>query len=156
MFVDYSIPTETDIKKWSKKGSISYIGLFIDETTRKGIIEFCKNNEIPLHNNIVCHHITLKFKPTKEICENAESLLGSTHGAIITGYGSDENVTALRVSLLNIQSDNRIPHITVSLGENGQAKMSNDLQFKDINGPGFVTKLGIFGRGKCMDYIPWK
>ena len=139
-----------------QKGAIAYIGLFIDEVTRKGIIEFCKKNSIPLHDNIVAHHITLKFKPSKDVVENAESLLGSTHGAVITGYGTSEDVTALRVSLLNIQSDNVVPHITISLGENGQAKMSNDLTFTDISGPGFVTKLGIFGRGKCMDYIPWK
>lgn len=157
MFTEYKTPTEKDLKKWNRKGSVSYIGLFIDDTTRRGILHFCRVNNIPVHDdNIVCHHITLKFKPEKDVVENAANLLGKDFGARITGYGTNENVTALRVSLVGIQSDNTTPHVTISLGPEGQAKQSNDLQFKDINGPGFMATLGIFGRGRSMDYIPWK
>lgn len=156
MFVDYTEPTAKDIKKWSQKGSVSYLGLFVDDQTKVDLIRFCKNNGIPVHGNIVCHHITLKFKPPQYVVENAEGMLGKKFEARITGYGTNENVTALRVSLSEIQSDNVTPHITVSLSENGEAKMSNDLHYKDIEGPVFTTTLGIYGRGRALTHIPWK
>ena len=156
MFVPYTEPTDRDLKKWSRPGSISYIGLFVNDTTKEGIIDFCKNNAIPLHSNIICHHVTLKFKPPQYVVENIQDLLGKNFQVEVTGYGSNKNVTALRVSLLNIQSDNVVPHITISLGPEGEAKMSNDLHYKNINGPVFMTTLGIFGRGKAYIHLPWK
>lgn len=158
MFTPYAEPTERDLKKWNRKGSISYIGLFVDDLeTRRGIIRFCRVNNIPIHENIICHHVTLKFKPSKDVVEKIEHLLGKEFEVKITGYGSSSDVTALRVSLDGIQSDNTVPHVTISLGPKGEAKMSNDLHYKDIdNGPVFTTTLGIHGRGRSMDYIPWK
>jgi len=157
-FQPYTEPTPRDLKKWSKKGAITYLGLFINETDKETLIAFCQDNNITLHDNIKAHHVTIKFKPSQLVLHNCEPLLGEQFTIKVTGYGQDENVSALRVKMIKMQSDNVTPHVTMSVSnlEGASAKMSNDLDYEDIDGPEITGTLAFFGRGKEYTHIPWK
>ena len=156
-FEEYKKPSLKDLKKWKKNG-VNYLGLFASAVAKKKLLSFCQLIELPIYENVKCHHITLLYKPKTIVIQSIESTLGKEFAIKVTGYGSNEYVSALRVEIAGMQSDNVAPHITMSVSnaEGASAKMSNDLDYEDIDGPEIQGTLAFYGRGKEYTHIPWK
>lgn len=120
-----------------------YIGLFIEfEMFNKQIADIKTNN---LYKVIKNPHVTISYKP--EFVE--EGLFGEEVTIRIVGYGNDGINEGLKVELI---TDNevikkqikeiKVPHITLSIAENGHAVDTYRLDFEPIE-PIEIT--GIYG-----------
>ncbi|KAI8903515.1 hypothetical protein EDD86DRAFT_214629 [Gorgonomyces haynaldii] len=71
-------------------------------------------------------HVTLNLGPSKhELLQDKK--LGDVVEFEAIGFGSLECVQALQVKLVDIKSENTVPHITMFLSPTGRAKQSNDI-----------------------------
>lgn len=105
-----------------------------------------------LARDVADKHITINFKP-----KQAHSLLYGTKAMFkIIGYGNDGVNEGYLVKMLSVETDNQedgkmlwelynewdVPHITLSLSNEGQAKKTKFLEFTPVEGD--IIE-GIFG-----------
>ena len=113
-----------------KKPSISYTAIVLNEQSRKKLINFLNKyleGFIPEGWKLYAHHITLNLgEATPEI----EPYLNTTARFRIVSFGRSDMVVAAGVSIIypNIESDRKIPHITLAVNPHGgKPRMSNDI-----------------------------
>lgn len=106
----------------------------------------------PQHKLVQDCHVTLAFRPGK-FPDN----LGKEVSLMVYGYANDENADAVSVKLFDTNSNNTIPHITLSVRDGVKPVYSNELLAKGyeaiepfnltgkvaafISGQGYITKL---------------
>ena len=136
-----------------------YEGLFFDGEEANKINEL---EPIHLSKQKDLFHTTFKFKPSIE--EIFDEIVGKEFEVIITGYGCDGKNSGFRIELpdeliayyTNKDKDNNlvIPHITVSLSDDGKAKDTSKLQFKDLQKPFKIKgRFGYWIRDKKGEYL---
>ena len=101
-----------------KKRDIAFTAILLDEPSRKILLERFP----PKHANIFAEHITLQTK-IKDIHDD----LGKPVEFQVYGYGEDDKGQAVSVNLFNVESQNTIPHITISVIQGESPKYSNQL-----------------------------
>lgn len=78
---------------------------------------------------VIAHHMTVSFNPTvKDFQEKYEKWVGKPVKLKVVGEFFDEKAQA--VVVVGFTSENKIPHITISLAPNVSAKYSNELLAK--------------------------
>lgn len=113
---------------------IHYAGIFLDLSQNPNIKNISRHI---LANRIVHQHITLIYKP--ESSQPFLDLVGEMAIVKVVGYAASEENEGLQVEIL---SDNRqiremvtkisVPHITLSISEDGKAKNTCNLPFEPI------------------------
>jgi hypothetical protein len=82
------------------------------------------------HPKVYAHHMTIAFKPSKEICERYLPLVGDELNLpVITEFNDDK---AQAVLIDTIYSENEFPHITVSTDNDTKPSYSNSLISNNI------------------------
>lgn len=79
----------------------------------------------PMHPNVFAHHITVAFKPSVEQAARLAEECGREVDINIAGEASDENCQAVLVS--GVDSNNKMPHITISCADGVKPVYSNEL-----------------------------
>lgn len=126
-----------------------YIGAFVSSKQLKNI----SGNR--LAREIVNPHVTFKFRPDHV----NTSLFGKEVHIKVIGYGNDGINEGVKVKLYaknpelqKLADKVEIPHITLSVSEQGKPVNTRFLSFKQIEEP--ITITGIFGgfspEGVCM------
>ena len=116
--------------------NVRYEGFFIQEDLQS-----------KLFRDIEYKHVTSEYKPLK----THEELYGQKATFLIVGYGNDSVNEGFQVKLAYCESDELrelfnaipIPHITLSVSEEGKPVNTANLEFHSIGNPATVT--GIFG-----------
>lgn len=101
-----------------------------------------------LKNDIEFKHITTEYKPAI----SHEHLYGIEAKFLITGYGNDDVNEGYKVKLISCESEElrelynqiAVPHITLSIAENGKAVNTKNLLFMPIDEHVVTAKFGGF------------
>jgi len=124
---DPDSPTST-IKKTPK-----FLGVFLDSRSRAALAHVFPY----AHHKLKADHVTLAFSPAED--DPRLSLIGKKIQMKVVGVAEDEKAQAVLVALPSgVGSDNRFPHVTLSVSEETDAVYSNDLLakgFEKVNGP---------------------
>jgi hypothetical protein len=100
----------------------AYVAAVLTEKSRQELI----SKVTPVHPNVVAHHVTMAFNPTKQEFDTFyASYIGRTIPVTIVGVAQDDKAQA--VTVLDVPSNNKNPHITLSLADKVPAKYSNEL-----------------------------
>lgn len=89
-------------------------------------------DRLPDNYFLIAHHMTINMGKAEE---DVIPLLGKYTTLTVNGFAMDKNVAAVRVIPWEVKSKNRVPHITLAVNENENAKpvMSNELtDWEDI------------------------
>lgn len=142
---------------------VLYEGIFFDEETIE-LIHSLDNNKLErIYEDL---HCTFKFMPKSD--EIFNDIVGKSFELLIVGYGNDGKNSGFQVALPDKllkyykNSDKKtkelvIPHITVSLSENGKAVDTGKLKFEKLNKPiKIIGKFGFYLRDKDKDEISFK
>lgn len=116
--------------------NIYYEAFFIKDISLNGV----------LANDIDNKHITTAFMPEVRYPE----LYGKTARFKVVGYANDETNEGYKVELVSVEDerlralyeDIPVPHITLSISDDGQAKDTCDLKFENTT-PFFID--AVFG-----------
>lgn len=138
-----------------------YQGIFFDKETEEKLVKLQKNG---LENIIKNMHITFYYG---ELEAFPEELMGKDFKIKLIGYASDGKNSGFQVEipeeLKEYYRGQKVPHITVSLGEvdgvKGKAVDTGNLEFNPLEEPIEVSgQLGYFeyGKGKTMDNSKFK
>lgn len=121
-----------------------YTGIFLEEGSKAALLS-AMSSEVDLHENLVTHHLTLKFKPTPE--EVKDLPIGSRVSFLAVGHASDDQAQAVACALPDgLTCANEHPHVTVALAEGAKAVYSNTLLaggFQSFHSP--VVLIGRVG-----------
>ena len=127
---------------------IKYIGCFFDPEALRQIPKAGRTG--PLYRTITHPHVTFAYRPQKV----PVSMFGAPITVRVVGYGCDGTNEALQVEfidlpeeLLALAADIPIPHITLSVAENGKPFDSRFLNYHPTET--YLLK-GIFG-GMALD-----
>ena len=134
-----------------------YQGMFFNEDTQKLLLDL--QNEGTLKNPVKDMHITFFFGNTEIF---PDEIMEKDYRVIIDGYKSDGKNSGFRAKIpeellqyyKNLSVEGEInSHITVSLGEDGKAKDTGNLEFDDISPVDIQGRMGyfIFGKGIVLD-----
>lgn len=142
---------------------ILYEGIFFDEETIE-LIHSLDNNKLErVYGDL---HCTFKFMPKAD--EIFNDIVGKPFELLIVGYGNDGKNSGFQVALpdellryyKNIDKKTKkivVPHITVSLSENGKAVDTGKLEFKRLSKPIKITgKFGFYLKEKDKEEISFK
>lgn len=104
-----------------------------------------------LSKTIANQHVTFAFKPSIDIQDVINRHLGEDVRITAIGYGNNGENEGLKV---RVESESEelnklieaidIPHITISVGENGKPVNTAKLEFKDIPSFTFTGKIGFY------------
>jgi len=94
----------------------------------------------PKHNIVQDGHVTLAFRPGK-LPDN----LGEEITFEVYGYANDDKADAVAVKLFDVESNNEIPHITLSVRQGTSPVYSNELLNKGYNAVEPLTLKGVVG-----------
>jgi len=124
---------EYSFSKVEAKKKPTYIGIFLDSSSKSKIIE----NFSLKHDEIKNDHVTLAFAPTIEMMESPEwiNLIGQKVSATVVGYAEDDKGQAAIVSLppeIPYLGESK-PHVTITHDKSVGAKYSNDLISREYN-----------------------
>ena len=114
-----------------------YYGIFLDEKSHNNLINWWLNSiNIPLLEQKFAHHITIKFRPNNDDIIKYNEIIGKAFSLNVIGYAANEKAQAVKIDT-NIQSDNPIPHITISCAIGTSPVYSNELikNSQSIDGP---------------------
>lgn len=129
---------------------VSYEGIFFDEDTVE-FIHLLEGKKLARVNDKI--HCTFKYHPND--LEIFNEIVGQYFDLYLVGYGNDGKNSGFKVMLpevleeyyVNYDEENleklKVPHITVSLGEDASAKNTKDLTFVSLKNP--VKLVGRFG-----------
>ena len=99
----------------------------------------------PVHPVVHCHHMTVAWRPSEQVLEEYEHLLGKEFDLCVYGYATDDKGQAVRVvPPFNLAVENNHPHITLSCAEGVGAEYSNELLERNFSRFG---RLGLKFRG---------
>ncbi len=79
----------------------------------------------PMHGNKYAHHITMAFKPSVEQAQSLAVWCGKPMNFTVVGEASDERGQVVAVS--GVESNNAMPHITISCADGTKPVYSNEL-----------------------------
>lgn len=103
----------------------SCIAIVLSPESRRELIDWWNNSVgIDLLDRTIAHHMTLKYQPDEIECQNYD--IGSLANVKVVGYAADEKAQAVAVEC-QIESQNRKPHITVSVSVDTMPVYSNKL-----------------------------
>ena len=92
-----------------------YFAIQLDKQSQKAVSKYAT---MPV---MVSDHITLAYKPVKEVYDKYSKLIGKKVGAFIKGYRSNKNIDALWIGDMYLMNDKKIKrhdkgaaHITLS------------------------------------------
>lgn len=130
------------------------------ETTRTGkfvsaVLTRASQDELldafpPIHPNVYAHHATLAFKPTEPALDRYVPYLGERLYLSVIGYGEDDKGQAV---VVDVQSENRIPHITISTADGVGPVYSNKLLeagYETVDGPELEALVDIENLGESV------
>ncbi len=95
-----------------------FSAILLDEGSKKALFDRFP----PKFKDVQDGHITLQFRP-KTLPDNLGQLVNFT----VYGYAKDNKADAVSVKLYDVESNNPIPHITLSVNENVKPVYSNEL-----------------------------
>lgn len=131
---------------FNKAKKIIYTGLFIDKKT------FYDHFSAKLAKEIEYPHATVFFKPKGS--EVHQELFGEKAMITITGYGCDENnegfsvkINAKNPALQKLCDDILVPHITISVSEDGKPVDTGKLEFETREQVSLEATFGAFTTG---------
>ena len=124
-------------------GNFHYFGLFLDEETKKGLLDVFltyleEGNSIGyLMNKIYLDHCTLlhvsQLHGNSEIYNYLNDRIGEKYEIVINGIGISDKAAAFRVAEYSVVCVNEIPHITITTFNGGKPVDSNNItEWKDI------------------------
>lgn len=97
------------------------------------------------HPKVYAHHMTIAFKPSKEVCERYLSLIGNDlELPIVTEFNDDK---AQAVLIDTIYSENEFPHITISTNNDTNPSYSNSLISDSIASLSLAEPSGLSLKG---------
>ena len=100
----------------------AYIAAVLTEESREELLKQVP----PTHPKVVAHHLTVSFNPTQfDFDLTYASHVEKEVTLTVTGVANDAKAQA--VSVDGIPSENKHPHITLSLEQGVPAKYSNEL-----------------------------
>uniref|UniRef100_K3WWE0 tRNA ligase phosphodiesterase domain-containing protein n=1 Tax=Globisporangium ultimum (strain ATCC 200006 / CBS 805.95 / DAOM BR144) TaxID=431595 RepID=K3WWE0_GLOUD len=108
----------------NSESSLVYVGLFLAADERAKLLELCR----PKHANVFGEHVTLFYKPTKAYARHVaigEDVAVRTMELVQDGQG--QTIRVEFASQMPLKMRNKIPHITISTGNNVSAYYSNEL-----------------------------
>lgn len=128
-----------------------YLGIFVDSTDLFSLFP------PTLEKVIEYPHITLGFKMPYESEVLLEPLFNMPVNILIQGYGKNETNEGVRVSVLTdnivlnqFLSEIVVPHITLSVSEDGKPVNTKNVQFMPIEPSVITGKVGAMSRGSLV------
>lgn len=118
-----------------KAVEIMYIAAMLTKDSQKALYEsIAKRISIPDNWKKYCHHMTIRFKPTKD---SELPVFGESVTLVVTEIASDEKGVAVRVEPNTVGKElnmppEQLPHITVATAPGVSPVYSNDLLRKGI------------------------
>ena len=110
--------------------NIKYIGCFFDPGTLGKNLETIART--PLSQTILAPHVTFRYAPSVVPWD----MLGREVTVVVTGYGNDGSNEALKVAFLELPpglealaDEIEVPHITLSISDEGKAVNSRSLNY---------------------------
>lgn len=103
---------------------IIYVGLFLTEESRKKLLALFP----PKHPKVTADHLTMAFKPSAQVMESLNPMLGMKVRLHLLHYASDEKGQAVSVQKGSLPyCENEHPHITISCADGVSPVYSNEL-----------------------------
>lgn len=102
---------------------IVYIGFFIDEESRKKLLEVFP----PKHGTVHADHVTLKFKPSDTDIERFELFRKKSGLLVVTKEFSDDKGQCVEVVGMPELDHAQTHHITISCADGVKPVYSNEL-----------------------------
>lgn len=139
---------------------VSYEGIFFNKET-VNLIHSLECNPLPNINDEI--HCTFKYHPEED--EIFDEIVGKSFELYLIGYANDGKNSGFKVELsddlipyyINFDEQNpnelKIPHITVSLGENAKAYDTKNLKFKPISPIKIIGKFGYWIKENNQEYV---
>lgn len=102
---------------------IIYTGIYLTKQSRERLLQLVP----PIHETIVCDHMTLQFNPEPDQVDI--SAIGKEVLLHVLGVASDPKIQAVVVEPLSesVTSGNALPHITVSYAQGVKPSYANDM-----------------------------
>ena len=141
---------------------VKYVGIFIDANDVGKIIE---NEKVCLAKRPKNFHCTMQYMP--QDLKSFNDIMGKKVVIALTGHGNDGENSGYSVQLpddikkyfLNAdeQGNLKVPHITTSLSDEGNAVNTANLNFEDLEKPIFVRgRFGAFVKEGDLEYISFE
>jgi hypothetical protein len=143
------------IRSLAADKSIVITAAFLTNEGKNDLKNWWESNvRVPLLSNIYMHHLTIKYRPSKEEVLALE--IGKEVALAIVGYIENDSVQAVVVAS-DLPCSNKVPHITVSTADGvGPMKSNKFLNkgFKSTKGPAIAAKIGYLRGGEAVYEYP--
>lgn len=135
------------------KSNFLYSGIFFRDVDQELLKHWWETNVGPLYDNVYCHHMTIKFKPT---LSEVDRLPFGLMPVKVVGCAQDDFCQTFVVET-KAKSDNKFKHITVATKNGTKPYYSNVLLekgFSKIDGPKLQGCVGYVLDGRECYHIP--
>lgn len=126
---------------------IKYSAIILTQESSNHLKFWWKMNIGELLNDVLCHHMTIEFKPDKFSIEYNQEFLEQFNQMFVRGYVQNDIVQCVEINEFDHISSH--PHVTVAVNKSmgGAPKQSFDLlnnkeNLKLINGPNLFGRFG--------------
>ena len=122
-----------------------YVGVILDAAATEALLRWWETAVGELLQKHIAHHATLRFRPTE--AQLAEYELGQATTLRVVGFAHDTGIQAVVVELVDVESANAVPHITIATDGVTPPVRANDLLsagFTPVDGPLLTGKVGAF------------
>ena len=120
----------------------NYFGLFLDEETKKGLLDvfntYLEDNSVECSlDKIYIDHCTLlhvsQLHDNQVFYDYLNARVGEKFSIIIHGIGISDKAAAFKIVDYSVVCANKIPHITIATFNGGKPVNSNNItEWKDI------------------------